>query len=97
MNHLRIIIALLSLLIPAAFAHGQEGCAADADGDGIVNGGDLAMVLGGWGPCADCGADLNANGLVNGEDLAVVLTRWGSTCSPAMSSISAVVITLRAP
>ena len=89
MNRIPITIALLALLLPAAAARGQEGCAADADGDGIVNGNDLAMVLGGWGPCAGCPADLNANGQVNGEDLAVVLTRWGSTCAPTVSSMSA--------
>ena len=89
MNHLRIILALLSLLFPTAIALGQEGCAADANGDGVVNGSDLAMVLGGWGPCAGCAADLNANGQVNGEDLAVVLTRWSSTCAPTVTSMSA--------
>jgi formylglycine-generating enzyme required for sulfatase activity len=89
MNHLRIILALLSLLFPTAIALGQEGCAADADGDGVVNGNDLAIVLGSWGPCVGCPGDLNANGLVNGEDLAVALTRWGSTCAPTVSSMSA--------
>jgi formylglycine-generating enzyme required for sulfatase activity len=89
MNHTCVIVALLSLLLPTAIALGQEGCAADANGDGVVNGSDLAMVLGGWGPCAGCPADLNANGQVNGEDLAVVLTRWGSTCAPTVSSMSA--------
>jgi formylglycine-generating enzyme required for sulfatase activity len=89
MNHLRIILALLSLLFPTAIALGQEGCAADADGDGVVNGNDLAIVLGSWGPCVGCPGDLNANGQVNGEDLAVALTRWGSTCAPTVSSMSA--------
>jgi formylglycine-generating enzyme required for sulfatase activity len=89
MNQIRIVAAMLSLLLPAAVAFGQEGCTADADGDGVVNGSDLAMVLGIWGPCAGCAADLNANGQVNGEDLAVVLTRWGSTCAPAVTSMSA--------
>ena len=29
----------------------QDGCIADLNDDGVVNGTDLAIVLGGWGPC----------------------------------------------
>lgn len=51
------------------------GCDGDFDGDGHVNGTDLALVLAFWGsdsPLADC----DGNGLVNGSDLAVVLANW---------------------
>lgn len=49
---------------------------ADLDGDGSVDGSDLAIVLGSWGPCADCVADVNRDGTVDGTDLAFVLGGW---------------------
>lgn len=52
----------------------------DLSGDGIVNGTDLAMLLGAWGSCPAgelCGADLTVDGIVNGEDLAFLLGAWG--------------------
>jgi formylglycine-generating enzyme required for sulfatase activity len=83
---LRWAVAAALLVAPAA--HAQDGCIADVDGDGIVNGNDLASVLGGWGSCSGCGGDVNGNGVINGEDLAVVLTRWGATCAPTVTSIT---------
>lgn len=53
---------------------------ADFDGDGDVDGFDLAVLLGDWGKCADpraCVADLDGNGVVNGFDLALLLGVWG--------------------
>jgi len=49
----------------------------DLNADGIVNGVDLAILLGSWGPCAGCVADINGDGTVNGGDLAVLLGNWG--------------------
>jgi len=49
---------------------------ADINCDGLVNGADLALVLGNWGECADCPEDLNDDGVVNGADLAIVLGGW---------------------
>lgn len=52
--------------------------AADLNADGLVNGGDLAMLLSAWGstgPAAG-GADLDGSGTVNGGDLAVLLAAW---------------------
>ena len=49
----------------------------DLDGNGTVNGADLAILLGAWGACEGCPADLDANGQVNGADLAVLLGAWG--------------------
>ena len=83
--HLWAVAAAL-LLAPAARA--QDGCIADVDGDGIVNGNDLAGVLGGWGSCVGCAGDVNGNGVVNGEDLASVLVRWGGTCAPTVTGIT---------
>lgn len=50
-------------------------CPADLTGDGLVNGADLAIVLGNWGG-AGLG-DLNGDGEVNAADLAVLLGAWG--------------------
>jgi formylglycine-generating enzyme required for sulfatase activity len=85
----RVLAAALVLLgLSLSPAHAQDGCGADIDGDGVVNGNDLASVLGYWGPCAACAGDVNGNGAVNGEDLAVVLTRWASTCTPTVTGLS---------
>jgi hypothetical protein len=49
----------------------------DLDGDGSVNGADLAILLGSWGPCKGCSADFNGDNVVDGADLAVLLGAWG--------------------
>jgi hypothetical protein len=53
-------------------------CPADLNGDGQVDGADLAILLGSWGPCPDCNADFDLSGMVDGADLAVLLGAWGS-------------------
>ena len=52
-------------------------CPADIDGDGVVNGLDLAVVLAAWGSSHPV-ADFNGDGQVDGQDLAVILAAWGS-------------------
>jgi hypothetical protein len=56
-----------------------DGGGGDLDGDGEVDGIDLATLLAAWGACAAgcCPADLNGNGVVNGFDLAILLGAWG--------------------
>ena len=57
-------------------------CAADFDGDGDVDGGDLGSFFVQWGECADdCDADFNGDGTVDGVDLGVMLQSWG-ICIP---------------
>jgi len=51
-------------------------CSPDLNGDGVVNGADLALVLGQWGPSKGTCADLNSDGVVNGADLAILLGNW---------------------
>ena len=48
----------------------------DLDGNGTVNGADLAVMLGAWGVCEGCPADLDGNGQVDGADLAALLGAW---------------------
>lgn len=59
----------------------NDGLCGDLNGDGAVDGSDLAIVLGSWNPisCAGCVADINGDGVVDGSDLALVLGTWG-TC-----------------
>jgi hypothetical protein len=71
--------------IPAASgATAPEPCPADFDGNGIVNGLDLAQLLGQWSgasfysPCPPHKPqDLNVDCKVNGLDLALLLGAWG--------------------
>lgn len=48
---------------------------ADLNGDGFVNGADLAALLSAWGAPGGA-ADLNHDGDVNGADLAILLANW---------------------
>ncbi len=49
---------------------------ADINGDGSVNGKDLAVLLSDWGPNPTSLADINDDGVVGGEDLAQMLSSW---------------------
>ena len=51
------------------------GPAGDLNGDGLVDGADLAQLLGGWGQPGP--TDLDGNGLTDGADLARLLGEWG--------------------
>jgi len=54
------------------------GCEADLNGDAAVDGADLAILLGAWGPAdEDNPADLTGDGMVDGADLATLLGAWG--------------------
>jgi hypothetical protein len=53
------------------------GRPADLNGDGAVNGDDLGILLGAWGPAPGNPADLNGDGAVNGDDLGIMLGDWG--------------------
>ena len=56
--------------------------AADANGDGAVNGADLSVLLSTFGTAQPAGTngDLNGDGFVNGADLSVLLSGFGSSC-----------------
>ncbi len=47
----------------------------DLDGDGLVGGPDLAILLAAWGS-DDAVADIDASGVVEGPDLAILLAAW---------------------
>ena len=48
----------------------------DIDGDGNVDGVDLALLLSAWGSTSS-DADVNGDGIVNGMDLSIILSNWG--------------------
>ena len=50
-------------------------CPSDLNGDTIVNGADLGIMLGDWGGSE---RDLNGDGIVNGADLGLLLGAWGA-------------------
>jgi hypothetical protein len=49
---------------------------SDLNGDGVVNGADLGILLGAWGSSGGP-ADLNGDGTVDGADLGLLLGAWG--------------------
>lgn len=66
-------------VVPAsAWSHGGTAPTPDIDGDGAVDGADLASILGNWGVCPGCPTDLDGDGLVGGSDLAFLLGAWGA-------------------
>ena len=65
--------------LDAAAAVAATPVPGDVDGNGAVNGADLAIVLGSWGPCPEgepCAADVDRSGAVDGVDLGLVLGGW---------------------
>ena len=60
---------------PSNICEVQELPSADINGDGRVNGIDLAYVLTYWGTQTAL-ADLNRDGFVGGEDLTIILSSW---------------------
>jgi hypothetical protein len=57
---------------------GLPSVCGDVNGDGIVNGADLGLLLGAWGPAAGSPYDLNRDGSVDGADLGLLLGCWTS-------------------
>lgn len=53
-------------------------CEGDLDGDDVVGGSDLAILLGAWGRGGGGPADLTNDGTVDAADLAILLGAWGA-------------------
>ena len=54
---------------------GPPPVTGDLNGDGVVNGDDLGILLGAWGQTTGP-ADLNGDGVVDGNDLGELLANW---------------------
>jgi hypothetical protein len=52
-----------------------QGIPGDIDGNGVVDGHDLGVLLGSWG--APGQGDLDGNGVIDGHDLAIMFANWG--------------------
>lgn len=59
-----------------AYDAGPPGIPGDFNGDGLVNGADVGLLLAAWGSCRGCPEDLDENGVVNGADLGLLLVYW---------------------
>jgi len=54
----------------------KSPCVGDLNGDGVVDGADLGVLLSAWGGAG--GADLNGDGVIDGADLGILLSAWGA-------------------
>jgi hypothetical protein len=54
----------------------------EVNGDEVVDGADLGVVLLNWGPVvgANCIYDINQSGTIDGADLGQLLLNWGKKC-----------------
>lgn len=80
-----IVSGLGGLITAAEYPVGGEGrivrrdYAEDVNGDGVVDGADLALAISDWGACAaagNCLADTNGDGVINGADLGRIIGFW---------------------
>jgi hypothetical protein len=55
-----------------------EDCLGDFNGNGVVDGGDLGLLLSAWGKCGGCPEDLNGSGVVDGGDIGLLLAAFGA-------------------
>lgn len=65
----------ITITVPAL---GGVSVPGDIDGDGVVNGLDLAILLGNWGDGKESGgaSDLNDDGVTDAADLTILLSNW---------------------
>ena len=54
----------------------------DVNADGIINVGDILMVLAEFGCTSGCTADVTNDGNVNVSDLLSILAEFGEGCNP---------------
>ena len=62
-------------------------CPADLNGDQVVDGSDLGVMLAEWGGPGS--ADFNGDGVVDGADLGVMLSAWGACPEPGNKRVVA--------
>ncbi|MDA0802724.1 MAG: choice-of-anchor B family protein [Planctomycetota bacterium] len=71
-----IVEAAIDDLSIIGFECEEPSIPGDVNGDGIVDGQDLAGLLGAWGSSLPA-ADFNGDGVVDGVDLASLVANWG--------------------
>jgi subtilisin family serine protease len=72
---------VVNAVASVAAAAAMNPPAADLDGDGVVSGTDLTILLSQWGACSGCSclADINDDCVVDGTDLTALLSAWSGT------------------
>jgi hypothetical protein len=77
-TYVRIRVAADATSVPEvdAIVAVRPVIAGDLDGNGVVDGADLGMLLGAWGTNPGSAADLDGDGAVDGADLGVLLGGW---------------------
>ena len=68
-----------TLILDWLFEHPKPStlpCPGDLNGDGVVDGTDLSLIIGFWGQ-VNAAYDIDGNGVIGGGDLAVLLGGWG--------------------
>ena len=71
-----------SIVGPDAWDHARglfgpvSDCPADLNNDGLVDGGDIGLLLGNWGCTGSCQGDIDGNGVLDGADLGLILGSW---------------------
>jgi len=63
-----------NIVMGSGSGSGAPSCPADLDGDGTVGGGDLGLLLSGWGTAS---GDISGDNVSNGKDLGILLSAWG--------------------
>ncbi|MAB29934.1 MAG: hypothetical protein CMJ53_11805 [Planctomycetaceae bacterium] len=63
-------------MLEVTYEGGTPACAGDLDDNGVVDGPDLALILGFWGS-DNATYDLDGSGLIDGADLTIILAAWG--------------------
>ncbi|MFO0873015.1 MAG: hypothetical protein U0575_03470 [Phycisphaerales bacterium] len=81
MHPFHLVLGLSCSLAAAGAVHAGVVCTCpgDFDGNGVIDGADLGVLLSGWG---QPGTDLTGDGTTNGADLGVLLAAWGPCASP---------------
>jgi len=91
-NILRLATLAASCLALPTHALAQSSCLEDLDSSGVVDSGDVSLLLLDYGQCptqSSCPADLNGDGEVNSVDSGLVLLAYGD-CPVSQPTISAV-------
>ena len=65
------------LIVDRVECESGPNCPEDMNGDGMVNGADLGLLLAAWGSEA---GDFNGDGTTNGADLGLMLAMFGTDC-----------------
>ena len=84
-----IVLLLVPFLISYDLHASIIDCPGDINGDSVVDGGDLGILLSEWGSCNSCASDLDQDAQVAGSDLGLLLSLWdvtGASCPSPSSS-----------